>query len=402
MQQEANLDNRKNAYLAILLLGIVSLLGDIVYEGSRGIVPSYLELLGATAFIVGFVGGLGDFLGYAFRLVSGFLADTTRAYWFFIFLGYGLIIAIPFLGIPLGLEVAIILVLLERFGKAFRSPSRDTVLSVVSKGVGVGKAFGIHEFLDQIGGMLGPAIVATLMFLTSNNYNYTLSLLFIPFLMLLAFLTYTYKKIGSKAIGAELQEKGDKKERLPKSFYIYTFAVLLNTAGLISYTLILYRASQILQPTGQTWIVPLIYLVIQGVDAPIALLGGYAYDRFGVKILVMPFVLSIFPSLLTLVSVELSTIIVAAIIFGVVLGMQESIYRAAVSELTSVSSRGTAYGIFNTAYGVGFVISGAVFGLFADLSASFILIILYTLTLQIIAIASLLRVSSEFREKQNR
>ncbi|NWF86313.1 MFS transporter, partial [Candidatus Bathyarchaeota archaeon] len=391
MQQETSLNNRKNAYLGILLLGIVSLLGDIVYEGSRGIVPSYLELLGATAFIVGFVGGLGDFLGYAFRLVSGFLADTTRAYWFFIFLGYGLIVSIPFLGIPLGLEVAIILVLLERFGKAFRSPSRDTVLSIVSKGVGVGKAFGIHEFLDQIGGMLGPAIVAILMFLTSNNYNYTLSFLFIPFLMLLAFLTCTYKKIGSKSVLVESQE-GRKKERLTKSFYIYTFAVLLNTAGLISYTLILYRASQILQPTGQTWIVPLIYLVIQGVDAPIALLGGYAYDKFGVKTLVMPFVLSIFPSLLTMISVELSTIIVAAIIFGLVLGTQESIYRAAVSELTSISSRGTAYGIFNTAYGVGFVIGGAVFGLFADLKASFILIIIYTLTVQIIAIASLLRV----------
>jgi len=401
MQQETSLNNRKSAYLGILLLGIVSLLGDIVYEGSRGIVPGYLELLGATAFTVSFVGGLGDFLGYAFRLVSGFLADTTRAYWFFIFLGYGLIVSIPFLGFPLGLEIAIILVLLERFGKAFRSPSRDTVLSIVSKGVGVGKAFGIHEFLDQIGGMLGPAIVAILMFLTSNNYNYTLSLLFIPFLMLLAFLTYTYKKIGSKSVLVESQE-GRRKERLTKSFYIYTFAVLLNTAGLISYTLILYRASQILQPTGQTWIVPLIYLVIQGVDAPIALVGGYAYDKFGVKTLVTPFVLSVFPSLLTLVSVELPTIIVAAIIFGVVLGMQESIYRAAVSELTSISSRGTAYGIFNTAYGVGFVISGAVFGLFADLKASFTVIILYTLAMQIVAITSLLRVSSEFREKQKR
>ncbi|NWF86720.1 MFS transporter, partial [Candidatus Bathyarchaeota archaeon] len=392
MQQDTSSNSRKNAYSGILLLGIVSLMGDIVYEGSRGIVPSYLELLGATAFIVGFVGGLGDFLGYALRLVSGLLADTTHAYWFFIFLGYGLIISIPFLGIPLGLEIAITLVLLERFGKAFRSPSRDTVLSIVSKGVGVGKAFGIHEFLDQIGGMLGPAIIATLMFLTSNNYNYTLSLLFIPFLMLLVFLTYTYKKIGSKTIAAEPQEKEGKKEKLAKSFYIYVFAVLLNTAGLISYTLILYRASQILQPIGQPWIVPLIYLVIQGVDAPIALIAGYVYDKFGVKTLAVPFVLSIFPSLLTMISVELSTIIVAAIIFGLVLGTQESIYRAAVSELAPISSRGMAYGIFNTAYGVGFVIGGAVFGLFADLKASFILIIIYTLTVQIIAIASLLRV----------
>ena len=80
--------NSKSAYISIILFGIVSLMGDIVYEGARGIVPSYLEFLGASAVIVGLVGGLGDFLGYALRLVSGFLADTTRAYWFFIFLGY--------------------------------------------------------------------------------------------------------------------------------------------------------------------------------------------------------------------------------------------------------------------------------------------------------------------------
>ena len=66
--------NSKSAYISIILFGIVSLMGDVVYEGARGIVPSYLEFLGASAVIVG--------------LVGGFLADTTRAYWFFIFLGY--------------------------------------------------------------------------------------------------------------------------------------------------------------------------------------------------------------------------------------------------------------------------------------------------------------------------
>jgi len=136
MRQERGLSSRKNAYLGILLLGIVSLMGDFVYEGSRGIVPGYLEFLGATAAIVGLVGGLGEFLGYTVRLVSGFLADTTRAYWLFIFIGYALIVSIPLLGLQLGLGIAITLVLLERLGKAFRAPSRDTVLSIISKDVG--------------------------------------------------------------------------------------------------------------------------------------------------------------------------------------------------------------------------------------------------------------------------
>jgi len=395
MHQEASSNSRKNAYFGILLLGIVSLMGDVVYEGSRGIVPSYLEFLGATALIVGLVGGLGDFLGYAVRLVSGFLADTTRAYWLFIFLGYGLIVSIPLLGLPLGLGIAVILVLLERFGKAFRSPSRDTVLSIISKDVGAGKAFGIHELLDQIGAILGPLMVAFLM-LSTNNYSFTFSFLFLPFLVLLVVLAYTHKRIGSKTIVIEPQKIEGKREKLARPFYIYTFAVLLNTVGLIPYTLILYKASEILQPTQQ-WIVPLIYLLIQGVDAPMALIAGYAYDKFGIGVLVMPFLLSLFPPLLTMVGAELSTLIAAAIVFGLVLGTQESIYRAAVSELTPISSRGTAYGIFNTAYGVGFLISGALYGLLMELKPPFIAVIFYVSVTQIIATASLLSIRSELK-----
>lgn len=395
MHQEAISNSRKNAYFGILLLGIVSLMGDVVYEGSRGIVPSYLEFLGATALIVGLVGGLGDFLGYAVRLVSGFLADTTRAYWLFIFLGYGLIVSIPLLGLPLGLGIAVILVLLERFGKAFRSPSRDTVLSIISKDVGAGKAFGIHELLDQIGAILGPLMVAFLM-LSTNNYSFTFSFLFLPFLALLVVLAYTHKRIGSKTIVIEPQKIEGKREKLARPFYIYTFAVLLNTVGLIPYTLILYKTSEILQPTQQ-WIVPLIYLLIQGVDAPMALIAGYAYDKFGIGVLVMPFLLSLFPPLLTMVGAELSTLIAAAIVFGLVLGTQESIYRAAVSELTPISSRGTAYGIFNTAYGVGFLISGALYGLLMELKPPFIAVIFYVSVTQIIATASLLSIRSELK-----
>lgn len=170
--------NTKSAYIAILLLGIVSLMGDVVYEGSRGIVPPYLAFLGASAFIIVFVGRLGEFLGYSFRLISGVLSDTTKAYWIFIFLGYGLIVSIPLLGFAGGWAIAIILILLERLGKAFRSPSRDAVLSMVSKDVGAGKAFGVHELLDQIGAILGPILVAGLMLYSGNNYSQTFSLLF--------------------------------------------------------------------------------------------------------------------------------------------------------------------------------------------------------------------------------
>ncbi|MGQ9461076.1 MAG: MFS transporter [Candidatus Bathyarchaeaceae archaeon] len=394
-QKETSFTNSKSVYISILLLGIVSLMGDVVYEGSRGLVPDYLKFLGATALIVGLVGGLGEFLGYALRLVSGFLADTTHAYWFFIFVGYGLIGSIPLLGIAGGWEIAIILVLFERLGKAMRSPARDTVLSVISKGVGAGKAFGIHEFLDQIGAVAGPLLVAALMFYSSNNYQLTFSFLLLPFLMCLSALVYTFNKIGSKTI-VEQKITGSTSKALGKPFYIYTFAVMLNTIGLIPVALILYKASSILQPQ-QHWMVPLIYLLIQGVDASIALLSGYAYDKFGIKFLTLPFVLSMFPPLFTMIDAGLLTLIIASTFFGVVLGMQESIYRAAVSEFTPVFSRGTAYGIFNTVYGVGFLISGGIYGALVDLKTSLIITLPFIILTQTAAIIALLKTHQDLR-----
>ncbi|MGC8850457.1 MAG: MFS transporter, partial [Candidatus Bathyarchaeia archaeon] len=346
-----------------------------------------------TAIIVGFVGGLGEFIGYAVRLVSGFLADATHTYWLFIFIGYGLIASIPVLGVAATWKIAVLLILLERLGKALRSPSRDTLLSIISRGVGAGKAFGIHEFLDQTGAVAGPLIVAALMYYTSNSYRETFALLSIPFLIMLIALTYTHGRIGSKTAIESKEGDGEKgRPKLPgKPFYVYVLAVTLNTVGLIPAALILYRASVILQPGKQQWMVPLIYLLIQGVDAPAALLSGYAYDRFGVKFLALPFMLSMPSSFLALAGMGLPSLIVASILFGVVLGMQESIYRAAVSEYTPISSRATAYGIFNTAYGIGFLVSGLIYGLLVDLAASPAAALPFIISTQTSALAALLR-----------
>jgi MFS family permease len=383
--------NSKGVYFSIILLGVVSLMGDIVYEGARGVIPDYLKFLGVSAFIVGFITGLGEFLGYAVRLISGVLADATRAYWFFMFLGYGLIVSIPALGFIDAWKIAIALILFERLGKAFRSPSRDAILSIVSKGVGVGKAFGLHELLDQIGAAAGPVIVAALMLCTNNNYRFTFSSLLFPFLALLIALIYAYKKVKAKTIAELKAFEGKESVKLEKPFYIYTLAVALNTIGLIPASLILYKASIILQPINQQWIIPLIYLLIQGVDASIALFAGYSYDRFGIKILIFPFIISFFPSIFAMINFGLKIIVLAAAFFGVVLGMQESIYRAAVSKFTQASTRGKAYGIFNTAYGVGFVLSGAVYGLMMDVNASIILIAAFAGLTQALATIILLK-----------
>jgi MFS family permease len=188
---------------------------------------------------------------------------------------------------------------------------------------------------------------------------------------------------------------GDQKEKIGRSFYIYAFAVFMNTVGLIPYTLILFKVSEIVRPLNQDWIVPLIYVLIQSVDAPAALLSGYGFDRYGMKILIVPFLLSVVAPLLAMSGSGLVLLAVAATFFGLVLGMQESIYRAAVSKLTPLSSRGTGYGAFHTVYGVCLVIAGAVFGLFIQFGIPFYVAVAYVLIVQIVAVLLLLRAAMD-------
>lgn len=373
----------KRAYLAILLLGVVSLLGDIVYEGCRGITPTYLTYLGATAFLVGLICGFGELIGYAMRFVGGYLADTTKAYWAFTFLGYGLIISLPLLAFSNTWQIAALLIVLERLGKALRTPARDVILSVIGGKVGVGKTFGIHELMDQIGATLGPAFVAFLMLSTSNNYKLTFISLLIPFVALIIFLYLVYRKIGKETISSiRYFERGARKfENFPNGFYIYILAVSLNALALVTAPLILYRASFFFL----AWMVPLIYLLIQAIDALAAILSGYFYDRYGIKILILPFLLSIIPSLLVFGN-SLATIVLAAIVFGIIFGAQESIYRAAVADLVNVKARGRAYGLFNTSYGISMLLSGAIFGFFLDNKGMELVATIYIFLIQAIAI----------------
>ncbi|MDO9573193.1 MAG: MFS transporter, partial [Candidatus Omnitrophota bacterium] len=109
---------KKTAFKLILLFGLVSLFGDMVYEGARSVNGPYLKTLGANAAMVGLVAGLAEFLGYAVRLFSGYFADKKKAYWLFTFVGYGLLVSVPLLSLTGIWQVAVIFIIIERLGKA--------------------------------------------------------------------------------------------------------------------------------------------------------------------------------------------------------------------------------------------------------------------------------------------
>lgn len=349
----------------IVLMGVVSLFGDIVYEGARGVIGPYLALLGASASVVGLVGGLGEFIGYALRLFSGFMADRTKAYWLFTFIGYGLLVSIPLLSFAQSWQIAALLILLERAGKAFRSPARDTILSYATKEVGRGFGFGLHEALDQIGAIVGPLIFSAILF-AGGNYRSGFSVLWIPAMMVPVVLCIARNRLPHPEKLEIAHESGSKDNTLfSKTFVLYSLFTFFAVAGFANFPLIAYHL-KMKTIVGDAQI-PALFALAMGVDALTALIIGKTYDRMGLKILIIVPLLSFFIPLLAF-SDMLVGVIIGTILWGIVLGIHETIMRAAVADLTDINRRGSAYGIFNTLYGLSWLLGGTLMGMLYEQS----------------------------------
>ena len=379
----------------ILLLGLVSALGDITYETGRSISGPYLAFLGASAATVGLVSGLGEFLGYALRLASGYLAARTRAYWIATFIGYGLILSIPLLAYTNRWEIAVLLLMLERIGKAIRSPSRDAMLSHATYQIGRGWGFAVHEALDQVGAVIGP-LIFTVAFLQRNSYSDGFRILWIPAILTLVVLAVARRRVPvpDKLENTPLQDRqlAPQKPGLPRVFWVYALFTFLSVAGFANFQVISYHlVVRSVVPAAQ---IAVLYAVAMGVDAVAALVVGKAYDKIGLKSLVIiPFVTLPLPFLAF--SQRYLLAIVSAVLWGIVMAVHETIMRAAIADLVPIEQRAFAYGIFNTVYGAAWFVGGAALGLLYDLSSAWLFVyVVATEVAALLVFPSLRRVAS--------
>jgi MFS family permease len=375
----------------IILLGIVSLFGDVTYEGARAVTGPYLYQLGASAGVVGLVSGFGEFAGYSLRLASGYVADRTRAYWLLTFVGYGLILAIPLLAFAGHWQLAVVLIILERVGKAIRNPARDTMLSYATKRVGRGWGFAVHEALDQVGAVIGPVAFAVVL-LSHDTYQEGFKFLFIPAFLTLVVLAVARKRFPLP-VTLEIPEGSGKQNiqaGLPRVFWLYTAFALVSAAGFANFQLISYHlAAKSIVSDAQ---VPIIYAVAMAVDAVAALVVGRRYDRVGLRSLLAIPLLTL-PVAFLAFSTSYSWVLAGMVLWGVVLGVHETIMRAAVADLTPVERRGFAYGIFNTMYGAGWGLGGVVMGLLYSHSITYL--IMFSVVMEVVSIPLFFMVRGE-------
>jgi len=380
----------------VVLLGLVSLLADTTYEGARSITGPFLAALGASGTIVGLVAGFGELVGYGLRLVSGLISDRTKRYWAITLVGYAVnLLAVPLLALAGRWDIAAALMIGERVGKALRNPPRDAMLSHATSEIGRGWGFGLHEAMDQIGAVLGPLIV-TAVIETRNDFRTAFAVLLIPAVMALAVLSLArilYPHPQNLEVGTPPAPTAG----FPRVFWLYLAAVGLVAAGFVDFPLIAFHLQKqsIVPPV---WI-PAFYATAMGADAIAALVFGRIYDRLGLSTLAAASAISMLFAPLTFLA-GFWGVLGGMALWGIGMGAQESILRAAVAELVPADRRGTAYGVFNAAYGVFWFVGSALMGVLYDRSLP--ALIAFSVLTQLVSIPLFLLAGARMRPLRER
>ena len=369
----------------IVLFGVVSLFSDMTHEGASSIRGAYLALLGASAGTIGFISGLGELVGYSMRYVFGRLTDKSKRYWPMTVVGYVLdVLAVPALALvgEHGWIWACALLVIQRMGKAIKKPAKDTIMSFAASQEGVGKSFGIQEVLDQLGAFLGPVLLYVVMLLKTDGttlrvYAACFAVLAIPGAITLILLLVTRRKFPNPE-----HFEPEPREYVPfhmkKEFLLYIGGISLFAFGFIDYSIIIMHVSrtytQLAAGLAETaslvssGSLPLLYAGAMLVDAVAALVFGVMYDKKGVRALVWSTLLSAPFAIFIFRADSVPMLLLGIALWGVGMGAQESILKAAVTSMVPKASRATGYGIFECLFGIFWFLGSWLLGVLYDVS----------------------------------
>ena len=362
--------NKNTALRFVLMIGVVSFFADFTYEGSRSITGPYLAMLGASATAVGFVSGFGELLGYGLRLVSGRLSENTGKFWPITLFGYTIqMLAVPLLAFAGSWQLASVLIIIERIGKATRNPPRDVMLSHAAKEMGYGWGFGVHEALDQFGALFGPLLVSAALS-SKGEYRLAFATLFVPAILTLT-LIVTARFVYPHPEDLEGSAPDVATKGLPRSFWIYLAGAALVAAGFVDFSMMAFHFQKT-STVSRSWI-PVFYSVAMGVSGLGSLLFGRLFDRVGMKVLLpLTAITTLSAPLAFLGGFKLA--LLGAGLWGLGMGVHESIIPAAVATMVPAHRRPSAYGLFTAAYGVSWFLGSALIGILYDVSITAVIV----------------------------
>jgi MFS family permease len=372
------------------MMGLVSFFTDFFTAMILGVLPLFIvNNLGTSRAILGAIEGSAELISYGFRMVSGSLSDKVRKRKIFVLIGYGLsTISKPFFIVATGWFDAFIVRAVDRIGKGVRTAPRDALIAdSVSESIS-GKAFGIHRTIDQAGAIAGPLIAFAILQIMDIRAVFLFSL--IPGAIAVMILIFFVKEVKMKRLSSTtiFGNIGFLLKR-NKPFVILMIVTGIFSLGAFNYSFILLKASDL--GISQR-IIPLVYATINISYTIIGIPSGILADRIGKeKVLVIGYIVFALSSILMTLFTSSNYLYayLLALIFGVYMGISETVQRAVIPKYVTTELRGTAYGLYNFVSGVCFFVSNITFGYIWD-NYNLNLATLYSLFFSICAIVGMI------------
>jgi MFS family permease len=397
---------KKKIPQTVIMLGLVSLFTDAASEMIYPLIPVYVAALGSGAIILGVIEGVAETTASILKLISGIISDRMGKRKILVLIGYSISSFFrPLTGLVSSAWQIVIIRMFDRVGKGIRTAPRDALIaSSVDESIR-GKSYGFHRAMDHTGAVIGPvlAIITLLVLFIGFKVTDSLSALRWTFILaivpgILAIITIIFfvketvpKKSNSKLFRFSFRDTD-------RNFRVYLMIMILFTLGNSSDAFLLFRVEEAIQKSGAVTdfvnsigplhsmisgfgteenqakvinilFLPLIWAFFHIIKVAFSTPLGALSDKVGRKIVInigwaiyafvyISFALLVFlPPKLQVIA----TFILFAI-YALFYAFSEGAEKAFVADLVKEESRGTAFGLFNFAVGLGALPASIIFG----------------------------------------
>ena len=347
----------------VFAISLVSLLNDISSEIIYPLLPVFLSLtLGASPAIVGLIEGAAESLSSLLKLFAGYFSDRRGKRTVFVVLGYSLANVVrPLLAFATSWPHVLAIRLTDRVGKGIRSAPRDAMIADTVAVEERGLAFGFHRAMDHTGAVIGPLIGYLLVMWfaadrnapTAGDFTRIFLLASIPALAAVVVVSFFVRETQRKRTPAELQVTAPARLSLrgfDGNFKRFLLIIALFTLSNSSDAFLLLRA----QDAGVSiTTLPLLWAALHVSKVLSSIFGGDLSDRLGRKRLIVSGWILYAAVYAGFAFVESAVSIwILFLVYGIYFGLVEGAEKALVADLVRPEQRGTAYGLYNLAFGI--------------------------------------------------
>ena len=353
---------RRRLPTAIWALGLVSLLMDTSSELIHSLSPVLLvSVLGASVVAVGFIEGIAEATATVTKVFSGALSDYFRKRKTLIVLGYGLAAVTKPL-FPLATSASWIFAarFIDRMGKGIRDAPRDALVADITAQTQRGAAYGLRQALDSVGAVLGPVLAVLLMLFFSGGIRAAMWVAVIPAVLAVLLLVFLLREPEQKRAATREPPDWSKAKQLTGRYWLIVAVGAIFTAARFSDSFLILRARDIGLSASYA---PMIMVVLSCVYAAGSYPAGAASDRLSPRsLLLVGLGFLIAADVMLGLGRSILLIFAGGALWGVHMALTQGVFAKIVADFVPIDLRGTGFGIFDLARGLGFVIANVIAG----------------------------------------